>query len=140
MDFKGIRTGIQEGISTGLTKLHGAIFSAPDLDEAAKKFTHAMQGQTYTPGIGVEGEFDINSESGRDYLDDTRQKLVSAMQRYDRAHGNRAEMRSADDVLSEDHGIDVDGLIIDAQKVHAVTTTTPDDLGADDVDHDEFRV
>ena len=31
MDFKGIKTGIQEGISTGLTKLHGAIFSAPDL-------------------------------------------------------------------------------------------------------------
>ncbi len=135
MDFKGIRTGIQEGISTGLTKLHGALFSAPDLDESAKKFTHAMQGQTYTPGIGVEGEFDMNSDSGRDYIADTRQKLLSAMQRYDKAHGHRGEMRSADDILSEDHGIDVDGVIIDAQKEQAIARAP-----SDDVDHDEFRM
>ena len=140
MDFKGIRTGLSQTLTSALDKVHGAVFSAPDLGDAAKRFTHAMQGETYTPSIGVEGEFDTNSQSGREYIADTRETLINAMQAYDKAYGHKDSMRSADEIVSSDYGIDVDGLIIDSQKVHAVTTATSDDLGADDVDHDELRV
>ena len=133
MDFKGIRTGLSQTLTSALDKVHGAVFSAPDLGDAAKRFTHAMQGEKYTAGIGVEDEFDTNSQSGREYIAESRDKLINAMQAYDKAYGNKDSMRSADEIVSSDYGIDVDGLIIDSQKVHAITTATSDDLGHDDV-------
>ena len=139
MDFKGIRTGISTTLTGALDKVHGVIFSAPDLAEAAEKFLHAMQGETYTPSVGVDGEFDTNSQDGRAYIDETRQKLLSAMKTYDKAHGSRTDMRSAEDVLTEDYGIDVDGLIIDAQPVSAIIKPTTEEL-AQNEEADQLRM
>lgn len=138
MGFKEIGSGISTGITTMLNKFHGAIFSAPDLTESATKFTNALEGKIYVPGVGEQGTFDPNTIEGQEIIDEARHKLLSARTAYNRAYGNSAEMRSADDLLGEDFGIDVTELIIDAQPIRAVTNALPsksskdlDDAGED---------
>ena len=137
MGFKEIGSGISTGITTMLNKFHGAIFSAPDLAEAATKYTNALDGTIYVPGVGEQGTFDPNTVEGQEIIDEARHKLLAARTAYNRAYGKSAEMRSSDDLLAEDFGIDVTELIIDAQPVRAVTNLLPNKQSED---HDDMRM
>lgn len=138
MDFQGIGNRIKNGVSAGLAGAYNNLFSAANLDDAAKRYTHALEGETYVPGVGVDSTFDVDSAEGRDIIAAERDKLLSAMQTYNKAHGERDEMRSGSTILEEDHGIDVSGLIIAAQKVQAVTNS--DGTSHDGVSNEEFRM
>ena len=122
MGFKEIGKSVSQTLTTTLNKVHGALFSAPDLSEAATKFTKALNGEEYHPDAGVIDTFDTNSTEGREYINDTRLKLLSARSAYNNAFSGTPNMRDADEILGADFGIDVDGLIIDSQKVSALTT------------------
>lgn len=141
MDFKGIGTGISTTLTSALGKVQGVIFSTPDLAGAAEKFLHAMQGETYTPSVGVNGEFDTNSQDGRAYISETRHKLLDTIKAYDKAHSKHVDARQAEDVLTEDYGIDVTQLIIDAQPAQAIIHGNPTQNSENsDVDHDDMRM
>lgn len=126
MSLESFRKSVSAKISGALNAVHGTLFAAADLSDAAVKYQHALNGEEYHADLGVYGHFDPHSTEGQQHVEKARMGLLSARLAYINTHGDDPQMRSADDALFEDYGINTQSLITPE------TPGTPDTPARDD--------